>query len=57
MLIEDENISSSILPFKKDVPLARGTSFLKGKIDEEIFSSSINIYDKPDIVKGLGPIL
>jgi len=22
MLIEDENISSSILPFKKDVPLA-----------------------------------
>ena len=34
--------------------IARGTSFLKDKIDEEIFSSSINIYDKPDIVKGLG---
>ena len=34
--------------------IARGTSFLKDKIDEEIFSSSINIFDKPDIVKGLG---
>ena len=34
--------------------IARGTSFLKDKINEEIFSSSINIFDKPDIVKGLG---
>ena len=34
--------------------IARGTSFLKDKINEDIFSSSINIIDKPDIVKGLG---
>ena len=34
--------------------IARGTSFLKDKINEDIFSSSINIFDKPDIVKGLG---
>ena len=34
--------------------IARGTSFLKDKIDKEIFSSSINIFDKPDILKGLG---
>ena len=34
--------------------IARGTSFLKDKINEEVFSSSINIYDKPNIVKGLG---
>ena len=34
--------------------IARGTSFLKDKIDKEIFSNSINIYDKPDIIKGLG---
>ena len=34
--------------------IARGTSFLKDKINEEIFSTTINIYDKPDIVKGLG---
>jgi PmbA protein len=34
--------------------IARGTSFLKDKINKEIFSTSINIYDKPDIVKGLG---
>ncbi|MDA9597741.1 TldD/PmbA family protein [Candidatus Pelagibacter sp.] len=34
--------------------IARGTSFLKDKINEDIFSSSINIIDKPDMVKGLG---
>ena len=34
--------------------IARGTSFLKDKINEEIFSTSINIYDKPDMIKGLG---
>ena len=34
--------------------IARGTSFLKDKINEEIFKSSINIFDKPNIVKGLG---
>ena len=34
--------------------IARGTSFLKDKIDEKIFTSPINIFDKPNIVKGLG---
>ncbi len=34
--------------------IARGTSFLKDQINEQIFSDSINIIDKPDIIKGLG---
>ena len=34
--------------------ISRGTSFLKNKIDQKIFSGTINIYDKPDITKGLG---
>ena len=34
--------------------ISRGTSFLKDKINQKIFSDSINIFDKPDIVKGLG---
>ena len=34
--------------------IARGTSFLKDKIDHQIFSDAINIIDKPDIVKGMG---
>ncbi len=34
--------------------IARGTSFLKDKIDQQIFSESINILDKPDLIKGMG---
>ncbi len=34
--------------------IARGTSFLKDQLNEQIFSNSINIVDKPDIIKGLG---
>ena len=34
--------------------IARGTSFLKDKIDQQIFSNSINIFDKPDLIKGMG---
>ena len=34
--------------------ISRGTSFLKDKINEKIFSDNINVYDKPDLVKGLG---
>ena len=34
--------------------ISRGTSFLKDKINEKIFSDNINIIDKPDIKKGLG---
>ena len=54
-IIFDRRISKGILGVLANAisasSIARGTSFLKGKIDEEIFSSSINIYDKPDIVK------
>ena len=34
--------------------ISRGTSFLKDKINQKIFSDRINIVDKPDILKGLG---
>ena len=34
--------------------IARGTSFLKGKLGEQVFSQNINIIDQPDILKGLG---
>jgi len=34
--------------------ISRGTSFLKDKINKKIFSDNINVYDKPDILKGLG---
>ena len=34
--------------------ISRGTSFLKGKINEKIFSETVSIIDKPDIFKGLG---
>jgi PmbA protein len=34
--------------------ISRGTSFLKDKINQKIFSGSLSIFDKPDIIKGLG---
>ena len=34
--------------------ISRGTSFLKDKINEQIFTDSINVIDKPDINKGVG---
>ena len=34
--------------------ISRGTSFLKDKINQKIFADSINVFDKPDILKGLG---
>ena len=34
--------------------ISRGTSFLKDKINQKIFSDEIDIFDKPDILKGLG---
>merc|ERR1712086_512090 len=57
-IIFDRRISKGILSaFASAISassIARGTSFLKDKINEEIFSTSINVYDKPDIIKGLG---
>ena len=34
--------------------ISRGTSFLKNKIGEEIFSKTLNVIDDPKIKKGLG---
>ena len=34
--------------------IARGTSFLKDKINEKVFTDNIDVIDKPDIFKGLG---
>jgi PmbA protein len=57
-IIFDRRISKGVLSvFASAISassIARGTSFLKDTINESIFSSSINIFDKPDIVKGLG---
>ena len=57
-IIFDKRISKGILSaFASAISsssIARGTSFLKNKINENIFSSSINIFDKPDMIKGLG---
>ncbi|MDB2515216.1 metallopeptidase TldD-related protein [Candidatus Pelagibacter bacterium] len=58
-IIFDKRISKGILSvFASAISsssIARGTSFLKDQINnEEIFSDTINIFDKPDIIKGLG---
>ena len=57
-IIFDRRISKGILSvFASAISassIARGTSFLKDKINEDIFSPSINIFDKPNIIKGLG---
>ena len=57
-IIFDKRISKGILSVLASAisasSIARGTSFLKNKINKEIFSKSINIYDKPNIIKGLG---
>ena len=34
--------------------ISKGTSFLKDKINQKIFSDTISICDKPDIIKGQG---
>jgi PmbA protein len=57
-IVFDKRISKGILSvFASAISassIARGTSFLKGKINENIFSPSIDIVDKPNIIKGLG---
>ena len=57
-IIFDKRVSKNILSaFANSISassIARGTSFLKDKINEKIFSNSINVYDKPDILKGIG---
>ena len=57
-LIFDKRIAKGILStFASAIyssAISRGTSFLKDKINQKIFSDEISIYDKPDILKGLG---
>ena len=57
-LIFDKRIAKGILnTFASAISssaISRGTSFLKDKINQKIFSGEINIFDKPDILKGLG---
>jgi len=57
-LIFDKRISKGVLSIFASAisssAISRGTSFLKDKINEKIFSDKINVFDKPDIVKGLG---
>ena len=57
-IIFDKRIAKGILStFANAISssaISRGTSFLKDKINEKIFSEDINIFDKPDILKGLG---
>ena len=57
-IIFDKRISKGILNVLASAisssSIARGTSFLKEKMNQKIFASSINVFDKTDIVKGLG---
>ena len=57
-IIFDKRIAKGILNIFASAisssSISRGTSFLKDKISQKIFSNSINIIDKPDILKGLG---
>ena len=57
-IIFDKRIAKSILSaFAGAISssaIARGTSFLKDKVNKQVFSDTINIVDKPDIIKGLG---
>ena len=57
-IIFDKRIAKGILStFASAISssaISRGTSFLKDKINEKIFSDKINIFDKPDILKGIG---
>ena len=57
-VVFDKRIAKGILSaFARAISssaIARGTSFLKDQLNEQIFSDSINIIDKPDIIKGLG---
>ena len=57
-IIFDKRIAKGILStFASAISssaISRGTSFLKDKVDQKIFSDSVSIFDEPDIIKGLG---
>ena len=49
-----KNFLSSFASAISSGTIAKGTTFLKNKLNTEIFNKKINIIDKPDIVKGSG---
>ena len=57
-IIFDKRIAKGILSIFASAisssAISRGTSFLKDQINQKIFSDKINVFDKPDILKGLG---
>ena len=57
-IIFDKRIAKGILStFASAISssaISRGTSFLKDKVNQKIFSDTINVFDKPDMPKGLG---
>ncbi len=57
-IIFDKRIAKEILStFASAISssaISRGVSFLKNKVNQKIFSNTINVVDKPDILKGLG---
>ena len=54
MIKEFKRILSSFASAISASSIARGTSFLKDKLNQQIFSNSINVIDKPDLIKGMG---
>ena len=57
-IIFDKRIAKGILStFASSISssaISRGTSFLKDKVNQKIFHDKINVYDKTDMLKGLG---
>ena len=56
-IIFDKRIAKGILStFASAISssaISRGTSFLKDKVNQKIFSDKINVFDKPDMLKGI----
>ena len=57
-IIFDKRIAKGILnTFASAISssaISRGTSFLKDRINKKVFTEKIDIFDKPDVLKGLG---
>ena len=49
-----KNFLSSFASAITSGTIAKGTTFLKDKLNTQIFNDKINIIDKPDIIKGTG---
>ncbi len=49
-----KNFLSSFANAITSSTIAKGTTFLKDKLNNQIFNDKINIVDKPDIIKGIG---